>query len=188
MIHLSLDLELEQNKTNPQTPDSQLDEAAIIQVGLAVYDPEVGIIETRGYHINIGVPISGYIQKLTGITNEDLELGVSLDFAYEEMVRLQAHYKTSRALLQWGGGDDEALKKELGKDTSWMFGRSGFNVKHLYRAYAEANGLNISGGLKTCCKRLGLPFEGRAHDAVWDAAATAKVYGRIMRAMKRERT
>ncbi len=176
MIHLSLDLELEQNKTNPQTPDSQLDEAAIIQVGLAVYDPEVGIIETRGYHINIGVPISGYIQKLTGITNEDLELGVSLDFAYEEMVRLQAHYKTSRALLQWGGGDDEALKKELGKDTSWMFGRSGFNVKHLYRAYAEANGLNISGGLKTC------------HDAVWDAAATAKVYGRIMRAMKRERT
>jgi inhibitor of KinA sporulation pathway (predicted exonuclease) len=42
--------------------------------------------------------------------------------------------------------------------------------------YRFENGLSIKGGLDTAIKELGLTFEGKNHDALFDAINTVKIY------------
>lgn len=176
MNYISFDLELEQSFYNPQCPDSLLTEEKIIQLGYTIFNDEGEILKSSLYNINIGVPISTYIQKLTGITNEDIAAGTTIDAAYQAMTEDSSVVQTSRILLQWGGGDDILLKNSLSAAQKWVFGRSALNVKHLYRVYAEANGINPSGGLKKSMSRVGLRFTGKAHNALTDAHNTGIMY------------
>lgn len=173
--HCALDLELEQPNTRSDTKDSHLDEEKIIQVGYVIYklEPEFEIVEEVSRFVNIGVPLSEFIQKLTGISNEDIESGDTIENIYNELVKLQQKYKFSRVVKQWGSGDMECLKKEL-PSVKWEFGRSGCNVKHLYQLYGEAAGLGVSGGLKKSLHKCKLKWQGgKAHDALEDARNTA---------------
>ena len=187
---IALDLELEQSFDNPQTPDSKLDVSKIIQVGWIVYTTENGeykVLKSQRQYVNIGVLLSKFIKDLTHITDEQISSGGTLLEAYNELVADQAEFNTIRVVRQWGGGDMEHMRMELDSETimstlerdgyKWEFGRSGFNVKHLYQAYALANGMNTSGGLSKCMGRCGLTWDGRGkHDALNDAMNTAKMY------------
>lgn len=186
-LHCCIDLELEQPKTNHQTPDSLLDEEAIIQVGYVIYklEPEFEIVQKVSRFINIGVPLSGFIKQLTGISDEDVASGTNLENVYGEMVALQKLYGFSRIIKQWGGGDMSCLKKELGDNLTWEFGYSGCNIKHLYQIYAEANNLSTSGGLAKCLARCGLKWQGRGkHNALTDAINTAYMHDFLYRKIK----
>jgi len=187
---IALDLELEQPYDNPQTPDSKLDVSKIIQLGWLVFTVENGeykVLKSQRQYVNIGVPLSKFIKDLTHITDEQISSGDTLLKAYSELVADQAEFNTARVVRQWGGGDMEHMRMELDSeqlasemekyDYKWEFGRSGFNVKHLYQAYALANGMNTSGGLSKCMARCGLTWDGRGkHDALIDAMNTAKMY------------
>jgi inhibitor of KinA sporulation pathway (predicted exonuclease) len=184
--HCCIDLELEQPKTNHQTPDSLLDEEKIIQVGYVIYElePEFKILKKASSFVNIGVPLSSFIQKLTGISNEDIESGTTLELIYNQLVEDQKSYKFSRIIKQWGGGDMNCLKKEL-PDVKWEFGYSGCNIKHLYQIYAEANGMSISGGLSKSMGKCGLNWEGQGkHDALIDALNTARFHSFLYNKIK----
>ena len=178
---IALDLELEQSFDNPQTPDSKLDVSKIIQLGWVVFNDKEVLKECRRY-VNIGVPLSKFIKDLTKITDEHIQSGGTLNEAYADLVSDQKEYNTSRVVRQWGGGDMEHLKMEIETEQvetpmKWEFGRSGFNVKHLYQSYALENGLNTSGGLSKCMGRLDLIWKGRGkHDALLDAHNTARFY------------
>jgi inhibitor of KinA sporulation pathway (predicted exonuclease) len=181
MIRISLDLECEQPNTNHQTPDSALSESRIIQVGYVIFDDhnfekEPTILKTYCRTVNIGVKLSSFIKDLTKITDEDILLGSTLKEIIDELHQDQILYNTSRKLLTWGAGDQEAIRRELGPDYPWGFGRSAFNVKHLYQLSREAQGLNPSGGLKKSMNRLSLKFDGVAHNAAVDALNTLKVF------------
>lgn len=184
-VHIAFDLELEQPKTNSQTPDSKLDKERIIQIGWCVFscDP-FEIVATKEYNINVGVPLSAFIKNLTGISDADIKNGVSLLFAYSELYSDIQNFKASRVLKQWGGGDQDCLRAELPVNLEWAFGRSAYNVKHLYQTFAEARGLNRSGGLKKSMRRCNLSFEGRAHGALADAINTARFYNYLMTEFK----
>jgi inhibitor of KinA sporulation pathway (predicted exonuclease) len=183
MRYISIDLENEQPSTNHQCPDSLLSEEKIIQLGYTIFEDTGETIKDGLFNINIGVPISQYIQKLTGITNDDIAAGTTIDIAYDTMYNDCVEHSASRILLQWGGGDDVTLRKEI--TSQWRFGRSALNVKHLYRVFAEANGINPSGGLKKSMARVGLQFEGTAHNALTDAKNTARIFLRLRNQMKR---
>jgi inhibitor of KinA sporulation pathway (predicted exonuclease) len=177
-IHCCIDLELEQPKTNSQTPDSLLDEEKIIQVGYVIYqlEPTFTIIKTVREFVDIGVPISSFIKQLTGITDEDIASGTTLEDIYNEMIKDLNQYNFSRGIKQWGGGDMDCLQKEL-PSVKWEFGRSGVNIKHVYQMYAESNGLNPSGGLARSMAKCGLKWQGKGkHDALIDAVNTARFH------------
>ena len=184
--HCCIDLELEQPKTNSQTPDSLLNEERIIQVGYVVYqlEPEFKVIKKFSQFVNIGVPLSLFIKQLTGISDENIRSGVTLNEIYGQLVIDQKHYKFSRIIKQWGGGDMDCLKREL-PEVKWEFGHSGCNIKHLYQIYAEANNLNTSGGLSKSMAKCGLVWEGRGkHDALVDALNTAKFHNFLYNKLK----
>jgi inhibitor of KinA sporulation pathway (predicted exonuclease) len=186
VLHCCIDLELEQPYTNLQTPDSMLNKEKIIQVGYVIYqlEPEFKVVKQFSQFVNIGVKLSSFIKNLTKISDENIASGVTLNEIYEQLVIDQKHYKFSRVLKQWGGGDMNALKKEL-PDVKWEFGYSGCNIKHLYQIYAEANGLNTSGGLSKCMGRCGVTWEGRGkHDALIDALNTAKFHSFLYNKIK----
>lgn len=195
---IALDLELEQPKANPQTPDSKIDEAKIIQLGWVVFKPLPGgsldVLKERREYVNIGVPLSAFIKNLTGITDEQVAGGTYLVEAYNELRADRLEFEASRVVRQWGNDDMEHMREEIEGNSNplnssnialmrahnyqWEFGRGGFNVKHLYQAFALANGMNTSGGLSKCINRCGLNWMGQGgkHDALNDALNTAQIY------------
>ena len=186
-IHCCIDLELEQPKTNHQTPDSLLDIEKIIQVGYVIYtvEPDFKIIESVSRFVNIKVPLSSFIKKLTKISDEDISSGTTIDIIYDEMVSLQTIHNFSRVVKQWGGGDMNCLRTEVAGD--WIFGRSGMNIKHMYQVYAEANGFNGSGGLGKSMRKCGLSWQGGGkHNALYDALNTAHFHNFLHHNLKKK--
>jgi hypothetical protein len=201
---ISLDLELEQPKTNPQTPDSVLSKATIIQVGWVVFsinedvtttDDLITVHERKSHFVNIGVPLSAFIKKLTGIRDSDLVSGLGLVDAYQDLVADLKRYNASRIVRQWGGGDMSYLKVELETETilsdlerigyKWEFGHSGFNVKHLHQAHCVANDVRHNGGLAKSMRKHGLKWVGgKAHNATIDALNTALIYAHLQNKLK----
>lgn len=56
-LRLAIDCEYEQPHTNPQTPDSVISEAKLIQIGWVVFNPvTLDVHEESLYHVNIGIP------------------------------------------------------------------------------------------------------------------------------------
>ena len=98
----------------------------------------------------------------------------------------QTNYTLTEKLINalWGAGDQNAILKELPKDYKWGFGRSSFNVKHLFQLWAEVNGINPSGGLKKSMNKIGLKFKGSAHNALVDAENTAMVFLELSKRLK----
>ena len=184
-LHCCIDLELEQPKTRPDTQDSLLDKEQIIQVGYVIYqlEPEFVIHKEVCEHVNIGVPLSKFIKKLTGISDDDIKAGKTIHEIYNMMQSDLDTYRFSRIIKQWGSGDMDCLRREL-PDVSWPFGHSGCNIKHLYQMYAEANGVPISGGLKRVMYRCGVKWSGSAHNALFDAKNTAKMHKFLFDKMK----
>ena len=186
-IHCCIDLELEQPKTNHQTPDSLLDKEKIIQVGYVIYElePEFKVIEEVSRFVNIGVPLSKFIKKLTGISDEDVSSGTTINIIFQEMIDLQKKYDFTRAIKQWGGGDMDCLQSEV-SGLPWVFGRSGVNIKHIYQIYAEANGMKPSGGLGKSMNKCGLKWQGGGkHNALFDALNTAHFHNFLYKQLKK---
>ena len=196
---IALDLELEQPKTGPQTPDSHLDLSKIIQVGWVVFETQPDgffrILKEQREYVNIGVPLSAFIKALTKISDEDVASGGTLLEAYAKLKEDQKLFNTSRVVRQWGSGDMEQIRMELENETrvdllmdadyKWEFGQAGMNVKHLYQTYAMVNGLNTSGGLSKCLGRCDLSWLGRGkHDALNDAINTAQIYSYFENSMR----
>lgn len=162
-ILCSLDLEMNQPSDT------------IIQVGYVVGNVDTGdILVRRSYDIYTDETIDPSIISLTGITQERVNNGISLEEAYMHIQEDRKVFEFFRNPLTWGGGDSQLLRKQLGIDTTdaYVFGRRWIDCKTLYISLAIANGLNYKGGLARVMTRYGLKFEGRKHDAMYDAENT----------------
>jgi inhibitor of KinA sporulation pathway (predicted exonuclease) len=185
-IKIAFDLELEQPNTNRECPDSKISERKIIQVGWVIFNQNTGkILKENQAFINIGVPISQYIRKLTGISNDDIASGITLLEAVGKLSRDREEFGADRILYEWGSDTNSLLSELGGYYEGWSFGMFGFNVKHQYRVFAEARGLNPSGGLSKCVGRMGLKWIGQGkHNAVVDARNTALLSCEIFKRIK----
>lgn len=180
LIYTALDLEMNQ-------PSGK-----IIQIGLCVGTINNGeILEKRSWIIDPKEPINPRIEKLTGLSDKLVrECGQSLEEAYEDIEGIYKEHSPFMNPLTWGGGDSQTLRKQLGlsKDDRFVFGRRWIDVKTVYQAYQLAQGVKFQSGLSKSMNRLGLQFEGRKHDAMWDAINTFRLYCELLRRIRHDRT
>ena len=183
MIRYALDLELEQPSSNPQTPDSLLTEAKIIQIGAVFFNQcTQETLFYKDWKINIGVPLSAFIKKLTGITDQQISEGTTIDIAYKDLLDLVVSYEVVRRPIVWGSGDLTALQNEA---KSYKLGRGESNVKALWQDLAPMLGINGRGGLSKACSKAGIGFIGKSHDAVVDSFNTMRMFLHIMDMIKK---
>lgn len=172
---MSLDLELNQPSKS------------IIQIGIAVGDLDTGDILTTGcWNIQVNEIISDYITTLTGITQDDVDNGNNLYYAYNKLCQIHTNYECLRNPITWGSGDSEALRKELEKDDdSFIFGRRWIDAKTVYVSSCLANNRKYKGGLSSSLSKLNMKFEGQKHNAKDDAVNTFRIYHRLLQDLKR---
>jgi inhibitor of KinA sporulation pathway (predicted exonuclease) len=191
---IAIDLELEQPKTNSQTPDSFIEHEQILSLGVCVGDENGKILHKENIFYLYEHPISAFIKDLTGITEANVVNGVTPLAAFERLVAIRDQFDASRVLLEWGSGDYSSLMKEAGLPmANSVFGRSGLNVKHHYRTWCMAHQMSPSGGLKTSMNKFTknstdptnkfFKFEGDPHRSDVDAYNTYRFYIKLMKTM-----
>lgn len=149
----------------------------IIQIGVAAFNLETGaILESRRYYINPHEILNPYIINLCGISQEQVDSGMTLGEAYDDICTLYAQYNCHLNFVTWGGGDSDALKLALLGERPWKHGRRWQDAKTLYQAYMLAIGGKPQAGLAKALTKLGKAFKGRKHDAMDDSINTAIIY------------
>lgn len=165
MILMSLDLEMNQPS------------GTIISIGTCIGNINTGeIIETKEWIIFTNETINDRIVKLTGITQDQVNQGVQLSKAYEELKDMHAKHKCFINPLTWGGGDSETLKQQLNINCSdWCFGRRWIDLKTVVVLLKMSKGLKVQSGLGNTMIKFGLNFDGRKHNAKDDAYNTFRL-------------
>jgi len=174
---ISLDIEFEQ-------PSQE-----IIQVGCVVGNLNSGqILQEYCKHVNIGKPISEYIQKLTGIRQSDIDNGTTIYEIYEDLKKLHVEYNCFRNCICWGGGDSEAIRNALHLDNEiFLFGRRWVDVKTVFISYMWSKGESPRSGLAKSLIRMGMSFNGSKHNAKDDARNTFYIYRKLLQEMSTDR-
>jgi inhibitor of KinA sporulation pathway (predicted exonuclease) len=178
-IFTSLDLEL--NKTEEATK--------IIQIGAIVGNIESGeILDRLSVFINPNEKLAPFIIELTKIHQEDVDNGVSLSEGYRQLKEMHQKHKSFVNPITWGGGDSKELFDQLKEEDpnfqGWCFGRRWIDVKTLFLGWRFANGEPIQGGLSKSMAKVGLLFNGHAHDARWDAENTFHMFRKMLEIIK----
>ena len=135
------------------------------------------------------------IPRLTGITQAELDAhGISLWEAYGLLVDFWRRHSASHTLLTWGSGDVVDLRSQLirardqkgtfPEDQPFVFGHRSIDVKSLHQAWATVNRISIKAGLAKALSKHKLTFDGRAHNAMWDAFNTFRIAHLLFSKMK----
>jgi len=176
-IFTSLDLEMSQ-------PSKK-----IIQIGAVVANLTTGqILDRLSVFVNPNERISPFITELTGIKQQDVDNGLTLEEAYRKLQRMHENYGSFINCITWGGGDSQELLEQIKKENphfeGWCFGRRWIDTKTLFVSWRFANGQPIQGGLARSMTKVGLKFEGRKHNALDDSENTFRMYRRMLEMLK----
>lgn len=116
-----------------------------------------------------------HVSALTGITQEQMDMGVPLSEAAE---RFKRWCGKDFAFLTWGPDDIPMLKENFhahGIDNSWL--DSVYDLQRIYATEVEGNAKQRS--LEFVMEQFGIPQNLPAHDALNDAYFTALVAARL---------
>ncbi len=174
--YLALDLEMNQ-------PSGK-----IIQIGYCIFSVKTGEVKlSKSLFVNPHEEVTEYINKLTGITQAQVESGYELKDAYEILSKDHSLYSDFCNPIVWGSGDISTLEKQMGynNDGTGIFGRRTIDVKTLVVAYKMSKGQNLQGGLGNTMKKFKIASAGQHHNAEVDALNTAKVYVHILGELKK---
>lgn len=144
----------------------------IIEIGLTVVDLRAG--ERVGRHRVLVRPVrsrvSEFCTELTGLTQAEVDGGVSFAEACRELAR--EHQAGPRAWASWGDYDRHQFTRQCrAAGVAYPFGRTHVNVKAVF---TQAHGLRKRPGMAEALRVAGLPLEGRHHrgeDDAWNIAA-----------------
>lgn len=166
----------------------------VIQIGAAVFNARnAALIDRLEIYVNPDETIDPFITELTGIKNSDVQSGMSIYEAYNELKRFHSKHKCFRNPMVWGSGvrndsiaideDYRRYAKENGMETDSenFMGFRVIDVKTIYQSVQIFENSQYSGGLKDSMKKLGLEFEGEAHRALTDAVNTFRIWYHLMR-------
>lgn len=153
-----------------EPPPGQVSE--IIEIGLTVVDT---VERTRvGKHRILVRPehstVSGFCTELTGLTQEEVDSGVS--FAEACALLRKEHFSDSRLWASWGDYDRKQFRRQCdASGVRYPFGAAHVNAK---QQFAVAQGWPKGVGMHRALEVAGLPLEGRHHcgaDDAWNIAA-----------------
>ncbi|WP_267245627.1 3'-5' exonuclease [Streptomyces sp. PR69] len=148
-----------------QPPPGQMSE--IIEIGLCVVDTVARerVARQRMLVRPARSRISGFCTELTGLTQSEVDAGVTFAEACALLARDQR--AGSRAWASWGDYDRKqfALQCERG-NTRYPFSRRHINAK---AEFTRSHGLTKRPGMARALHVAGLPLAGRHHSGVDDA-------------------
>jgi len=158
-----------------------------IQIGAAVYDVRSGACYgSLDLYVNPGEPITPEITQLTGIRDQDVESAPNIIDAWNQLKDFHTQHKVFRNPLVWGSGvrnDSSALYEEYVRacndtdhDSENFMGFRVLDAKTLFQSLMLFENRGYAGGLKESMKKLGLKFEGTAHNALTDARNTFQIW------------
>lgn len=177
-IFTSLDLEMNQ-------PSGK-----IIQVGACIGNVSTGkILDKLSLYVNPMENLRQDIVELTGITQFNVDSGLSVEGAYVKLKEMHEMYDSFVNCITWGGGDSKELLEQLrleNTDIEWCFGRRWLDTKTLFVSWRVANKKPIQGGLAKSMLKVGLRFQGRKHNACDDAVNTFHMYCRMLSMIRGE--
>jgi inhibitor of KinA sporulation pathway (predicted exonuclease) len=173
---MSLDLELNQPSGN------------IIQVGAIVGNTDTQKILAE-LNIYVQLPtkyekVTEYITNLTGITQDQVDKGISPKETYFKLKEFSKKWECFRNPVVWGGGDSNALYKQANPGESNFMGFRWIDVKTIYQSIRIANSMPRQGGLAKSMIKMGLKFDGKKHNAVDDAKNTLLFYFHMLNLLK----
>lgn len=154
---------------------------SIIELGYIIGNPKSGEIAIKNsILVDPKEALSEEIVQLTGITQNMVDGKPSIQSAYESMVSDVIKYAAITIIHQWGLGDTNLLKMQIGDGIEWMFGRRFIDVKALSQAHSIIHGINCYGGLRKMAARLGIQMsKEKQHRADYDAEITFLVYSKL---------
>jgi inhibitor of KinA sporulation pathway (predicted exonuclease) len=86
----------------------------IIQIGACVGNIVTGeILETLSLFVNPEELLSPFIVGLTGIKQQDVDTGLSLEEAYSKLKEFHIKHKSFMNPITWGGGDSQEILRQL---------------------------------------------------------------------------
>ncbi|PYC88282.1 DNA polymerase III [Streptomyces tateyamensis] len=148
----------------------------IIEIGLTVVDLSAARRVSRHRLLvrPVRSTVSAFCTELTGLTQAEVDLGVS--FAEACRILVDEHGAGERPWASWGEYDRRQFARQSQADgVGYPFGypaeRSHTNAKAVF---AEAYGLRRKPGMAQALQLAGLPLEGRHHrgeDDAWNIAA-----------------
>jgi inhibitor of KinA sporulation pathway (predicted exonuclease) len=146
----------------------------IIQLGYVIGDPITGrVFVSRSLTINPNENLNPEITALTGISQADVDGGMSLETAYRVMKEDVEKHNCSTTPVQWGEGDSRHLRQELGlSPEEYVFRNRTFDVKTVYQTKQLFNRNKVAAGLAKAMEHEGYEFVGTPHRALDDAYNT----------------
>jgi len=158
-------------------PDGQ--ESEIIEIGLCTLD--VATLQRLGKRSILVRPerstVSAYCTALTGLTQADVQKGISLREACR--ILRQEYHARERLWASYGDYDRRQFERNCrARDTAYPFGPSHLNVKTLFAVMCA---LPREVGMARALEILGLPLEGTHHRAGDDAWNIARLLSELLR-------
>ena len=153
----------------------------VIEFGICSLIPRTGeIVERESIIVKPYGKISQYCTELTGITQEKVEVGMSLTKACEYIVE---KYKPNRLIWSsWGDWDERALKTDCYlKNVQYPFSDQHFNIKAFCAIkLAKDDTISKTTGVSKALELLGMHFEGKPHSGLDDAVNTARILYKLL--------
>lgn len=154
---------------------------SIIQIGAVCYDiRQSREISTYLETVNPGEQISEYITGLTGITQAEVDSCSPLPEVAARFAAWAREVGTGKLLAAWGS-DCYYLKQRVSPE-HYIWSRA-LDLKQMSTVMQAALPGKSGGGLSTQMTRLGLEFEGKAHNALTDARNTVRLLEVYLKAM-----
>lgn len=178
MNYISIDLELNQPSNT------------IISIGAVVGNIFTGEVKDRFHQIvYTAETIAPHIIDLTGITQHQVNNGMSLFNAYCALVHFMQKNKAFRQPVCWGNGDMFLLKSQvspliMGTDQEWVFGLRFYDAKTVYQTIQVAKGRKTKAGLVAAMNNMGLAFTGTSHNAQDDAENTFVIFYEMLKKLR----
>jgi inhibitor of KinA sporulation pathway (predicted exonuclease) len=175
--YLALDLELNVNEEGTHE---------ICEIGIALGNIHE-IFLTDSKVIKIKQPLFEKTTEITGITQAEIDSGISLNEAAQWLSDIIDTHKPFVNPVTWGLGDSSELLNEFKMNNIHFpyFGRRIIDVKHLFLFIEAANGRSLSGGLKSAMGKHKLKFFGNAHRAECDANNTLRLFFHLLKRQRK---
>lgn len=146
----------------------------IIQVGVVKMDGVTGqVVDKDQWDIRTDVPCTDLTTKITGITQQDIDSGVSLTKVTK---LLKTKYGTNVTYYAWGS-DCAILNRHSLQQRGCAPIVHMIDFQHMYQTFIPGSD---AVGLKTAMKNHGLEFIGNHHQAMDDAYNTARLIHTVM--------
>lgn len=169
--------DLEWNQPIPLERSAELPHGEIIQIGFIVADDKLSVVHREEVTVKPTCyrKMNPYVSTLTGITQSDIDKGVSFNSAMSSMALF---FADDTVLITWGDDDMPILRENLAYNKADDIRLPvHYNLQRIFAAQTKS--LLRQTGLKSAMETLGITDDIKAHDALNDAYMTYLIAAKL---------